>query len=199
MRILCVSDAVVPMLYHDFDRRHLGVVDAVISCGDLPPEYLTFLREELEVPLFYIKGNHDIRYAASPPKGCINIHRRIVRIEGLRILGLEGSRWYNGGPFQYTEAQMRWMIWKLKPDIWWKKGIDIVVTHAPPRYVHDKEDLCHRGFKSFRHIIHRHHPPYFLHGHIHQSFTDDRERMSTENTTIIINCFGHFFLDTNEK
>ena len=69
MKILSVSDIVVPELSGHFDRQPFAEVDLVLSCGDLPPEYLSTIRERLDVPLFYIKGNHDIRYGTAPPTG----------------------------------------------------------------------------------------------------------------------------------
>ena len=35
--------------------------------------------------------------------------------------------------------------------------MDIIITHAPPRHIHDAEDQCHRGFESFQHLIDRRH------------------------------------------
>ena len=195
MRILCISDKVEVALSENADLSHLGSLDAVISCGDLPPEYLTILRGKLNVPLYYVKGNHDIRYQDTPPIGCTNIHGQIITVGKNRVLGLEGSRWYNGGPNQHTENQMRWLTWRLYPQIWAKRGLDMVVAHAPPRFIHDKEDLCHRGFKSYRHIIKRFKPAYFLHGHIHRPFKNDRERITRWRQTAIINCYGHHFLE----
>ena len=182
LTILCVSDAVVPELYYQFDPRALGSVDLIFSCGDLPPEYLSFLAAALDAPLYYVRGNHDIRYDNKPPQGCVDLHGRIVQYGPLKIMGLEGSRWYNGGPNQYTEGQMRHMIWRLRPKIWWKKGVDIVITHAPPRFINDAEDLCHRGFKSYRRLIDWYQPAYFLHGHIHAAFTDDSQRIALRGT-----------------
>jgi len=195
MKILCISDTVVATITDAFDKNQIDPVDAIISCGDLPPEYLTHLRSKLNAPLYYVMGNHDIRYTDSPPKGCTNIHGQIVDIGGKRMLGLGGSRWYNDGPNQYTETQMRWIIRGLRLQIWWKRGIDMVVTHAPPRFIHDQEDLCHRGFKSFRKLIDRDKPAYLLHGHIHRFFKDDNERITLENKTKVINCYGHYFLE----
>jgi predicted phosphodiesterase len=52
MKILSISDIVVPDLS---DRIHVDQfkgVELVLSCGDLPPEYLTFIRENLDAPCF---------------------------------------------------------------------------------------------------------------------------------------------------
>ena len=195
MKILCVSDFVVPDLQREGAKGSLPPIELVISCGDLPPEYLTLLYTTFDVPVLYVKGNHDIRYDAKPPVGCTDINRRIFTVNGFRVLGLEGSRWYNGGPNQYTEAQMKRIIWKLRPTIWWRKGIDIVVSHAPPRHVHDAEDRCHRGFKSFRWLIEHYTPSYFLHGHLHKTFSDPADRVSHFGSTQVINTCGYHLLE----
>lgn len=195
-RILVVSDAVEQGLPDRLKRRGLGTVDLVLSCGDLPPEYLQSLLYASGAPLCYVRGNHDIRYDRKPPAGCLEIHGRIHQIGELRLMGLGGSRWYNGGPNQYTEKEMRRMIRRLRPRLWWKKGVDIVLTHAPPRYVHDAEDPCHRGFRSFRRLMDLYEPSYLLHGHIHASFQDDAGRITRTGRTTVINCFGHYLLET---
>ncbi|MDM8538014.1 metallophosphoesterase [Desulfobacterales bacterium HSG17] len=192
MKILSVSDFVDPILYDNFDPEHFKGIDLIFSCGDLPPEYLTFLALKIKVPLFYIKGNHDIRYDTKPPEGCIHIDSRIVEHKGLRIIGFDGSRWYNGNVNQFTEPQMRKKIRKMRLKLWWNKGVDIIITHAPPRYINDAEDLCHRGFKSFLPLIKKYTPPYFLHGHIHMNFTNHLQRITIVNNTKVINTCGYY-------
>lgn len=194
MRILTVSDKVVAELDAAFDRQLFGKIDLVLSCGDLPPEYLASLANRFAVPLYYVRGNHDIRMAGMTPTGCIDLDAKIVKHEGLRILGLEGSRWYNGGLFQYTESEMRWKALSMVPKIWRHRGVDIIIAHAPPRHIHDAEDRCHRGFKSFRRMIERHAPRYFIHGHIHTDFADPSDRVTSFNGTDIINTYGYHVL-----
>jgi Icc-related predicted phosphoesterase len=198
LKILCISDVVKPELYDNFKPERFGAIDLLISCGDLPPEYLSFLTAAFRVPLYYVRGNHDIRYDSKPPEGCREIHGHIIQHGAVRILGLGGSRWYNGGPNQYTERQMRNLIWNMGPKLWWKRGVDMVVTHAPPRHIHDAEDLCHRGFKTYRRLIRRHQPAYFLHGHIHSHFAHDEQRRTIEGKTQVINCFGYYLLDIDD-
>ena len=197
MKILTVSDRVEPVLFTEFDPVRFAGIELVISCGDLPPEYLTFLANALHAPCFYVRGNHDIRYDSKPPLGCTDIHAKLVRAKGIRLLGLEGSRWYNGGPHQYSEREMKRIIWGLRPKLWIGKGLDIIVTHAPPRHIHDEEDQCHRGFRSFRWLIDKYSPKYFVHGHIHALFGDPSQRITTVNRTKVINSYGHFVFDIN--
>ena len=197
MKILTVSDYVINNLYDRLSHQLESGIDLIISCGDLAPEYLSYLSSSFKAPLYYISGNHDIRYQNKPPEGCMDIHCQLVQFDQLKILGLEGSRWYNGGPYQYTEKQMKGFIRKLRPKIWWKGGVDIIVTHAPPRHINDQEDRCHRGFKSYRWLIDHYNPKLFIHGHIHRLFIKDSQRITSVNTTKVINTYGYYLCDIN--
>ncbi len=197
MKILVVSDIVCPELLEKKDGAPpKSGIDLVISCGDLPPEYLTALRELYDVPLLYILGNHDLRYESNPPVASVNIHQRHLVYKGIRFTGFSGSRWYNGNVNQYTEKEMRRFIRRLRFTLWRTKGTDIVVTHASPRYIHDEEDRCHRGFLAFRKFIEKYQPSWFLHGHIHKQFENDNERISIYHNTRVINCYGYYIFST---
>ncbi|MBW2056611.1 MAG: metallophosphoesterase [Deltaproteobacteria bacterium] len=199
MRILTVSDRVVEALEDRSDPASFPEVDLVLSCGDLPPEYLSSLARKFSAPLFYVRGNHDIRHDGYRPAGCIDADMKVVLYRGLRILGLEGSQWYNGKPHQYTERQMRQRIRKAGAGIRRHGGIDIVITHAPPRHVHDGEDQCHRGFESFHRLIERYGPRYLIHGHMHLDYSHQEQRMTVVNRTMVINTYGYYFLEIEDS
>ncbi len=195
MKILSISDILVKELETEFDGSLFEGIDLILSCGDLPPEYLTKVMTLVGAPLFYIKGNHDIRYQSKPPQGCLDLHRKIVKFKGYKIIGFDGSNWYNGGPNQYTDKQMKKMIKSLRASIWFNKGIDIVLTHAPPRYLGDAEDRCHMGFESFRNLISKYKPECFVHGHIHKAFKKNEDRVTVFNQTKIINSCGYHIFE----
>jgi Icc-related predicted phosphoesterase len=196
LKILIVADTVVESLLDSGKNNPVrDKIDLILSCGDLPPEYLSSLTFRFNVPLMYILGNHDVRYTTSPPSGCQNIDRRLVLFDGLKIIGFSGSRWYNGGINQYTEKEMKRFIGRMRFTLWQKGAPDLVLTHAPPRHIHDEEDPCHKGFSYYNAFIEKYKPAYFLHGHIHKFFTDDSERITTVSTTRIINCYGFFILE----
>ncbi len=195
LKILTVSDFIDKELTQKVENKTLEPVDLVISCGDMPPEYLSFLRDRLDRPVYYVKGNHDIRYTPSNPMGCENIHGRLISFGTLNILGLEGSMWYNGGVNQYTDAMMKKIIFWLWFSIWRKGSVHMVVTHAPPRHINDKEDLCHMGFDSFVSLIEKRNPNYFIHGHIHQEFETPKDRITQFKTTQVINTCGYTILE----
>ena len=137
MKLLVISDAPDQGLWDYFSKEKLQGADAIISCGDLPSSYLTFLVTMSNRPLFYVHGNHDTRYEQQPPEGCDCIDGRVIEFKGYRILGLGGCMKYNSSVHQYTERQMRWRIAKLGRALR-RGGVDILITHAPSQGVGDK-------------------------------------------------------------
>lgn len=191
MKILTVADTVVDqLLARDNLPSRLAGIDLIIACGDLPPEYLAALRSVHNVPLYYVLGNHDLRFDASPPAGCQCLHRQLVTHHGIRIAGFSGSRWYNGNINQYTEKEMTRFIRKMWFKLW-RRGLDLVITHAPPRFVGDAEDPCHRGFRAYRQLLEKYRPRYMVHGHIHRLYDEDADRETLFGTTRVINSYGY--------
>ena len=194
VKILSVSDVVVPELIGTDGSVEPGSIELILGCGDLPPEYLARLKTLYDVPLFYILGNHDIRHELVP-QGCVNITGRIVRHKGFSFLGFSGSRWYNGNPNQYREREMRAQIRKLWFPLWRLKRLDVLVTHAPPRHIHDAEDRCHRGFSCYRDFIRRYKPRFLIHGHIHRFFETPDERFTEVDGSRVMNSYGHHIFE----
>ncbi len=195
MKILLVADRIHKALYDYYQPKRWENVDMVLSAGDLKSGYLQFLVTMIKgAPLFYVKGNHDYKYENDPPLGCEDIHGKIINYKGLTILGLEGSSWYNGQGIQYKERQMWWEIIKLWPRLVLASKIDIILTHNPPFGLNDGKGYAHRGFKSFKYLIDRFQPRYFIHGHQHLSYAM-RERIIEYKNTKIINAFGYYLLE----
>lgn len=195
MRILAVSDEECPALWDYYRPGKLSEYDLIISCGDLKADYLSFLVTMGRAPVLYVHGNHDGRYAKNPPDGCDCIDGRIVKCKGLRILGLGGCVAYRPGPHQYSEKQMRKRIRKLRFQLWWHKGVDIVVTHAPPKGYGDGDDYAHRGFEAFLPLLERYKPKYLLHGHVHIRYGVKGPREHTFQDTTIINVCERYTFD----
>jgi hypothetical protein len=133
VRILAIAD--------EIDRRlsvtHLQALNAdlIVSCGDLPFDYLEFVMGAVNRPLYFVPGNHDpeVRRSRDPfdasgfaggqmvhipsheavwgpgpgPEGGVNIDGRVVEHNGLRIAGLGGSiRYRPEAANQYTDREM---------------------------------------------------------------------------------------------
>ena len=195
LKILFISDEPSPALWDYFDRSRLEGIDLIISCGDLPPQYLSFLATFFAGPVLYVYGNHDDCYLDTPPEGCTCIDDRVYEFEGIRIAGLGGSMRYRRGNFQYTERQMFFRTIRLEYRIWRHRGLDILVSHSPAYGVNDGEDLPHMGFRCFHRLLGKYHPRYFVHGHMHFSYNPSQKRVSMWEDTTVINACERYILE----
>ena len=171
MRILALSDEPSQRLWGELCREALSGVDLILSAGDLPAKYLSFLTCFTNAPIVYVPGNHDDRYLKEPPEGCLCADDKIVMVKGVRILGLGGSlRYRPDGFYMYSEKEMSRRISALRGRMRSAGGFDILLTHAPIRGVGDQEDLCHRGFECFGPLLDQWRPAVMVHGHVHRSY-----------------------------
>ncbi len=170
MKILLLADEADPMYWEYLKKERLASIDLILSCGDLPATYLSFITCFTCAPIVYVPGNHDTKYDQKPPEGCICADGDIVEACGYRILGLGGSMRYKPGRHQYSEREMEKRIDKL----WWKllknRGFDILLTHAPMRGLGDMDDLPHRGFACFQPLLLKYRPMLFAFAHVHASY-----------------------------
>jgi Icc-related predicted phosphoesterase len=215
MKILCVSDQIDPLVYTSTIRERFSDVDMVLCAGDLPLDYLDFIVSSLNKPLFFVFGNHNLDhfdyYAGGmrnsydeekeyEGSGAVFVGSRVLYQEGLIIAGLGGSMRYNRGKNQFTEAQMMRRIIKLIPRLLFNRlfrgrFVDILLTHASPRGIHDKEDRCHWGFEAFLWFMRTFKPKYLVHGHIHLYSLSD-VRVTQYEGTQVVNAYSHYVIDT---
>jgi len=179
VKILAVSDRVVNSIYSPCIRERFGDVDMVLACGDLPYSYLEYIVSMLNVPCLFVHGNHDHPEFTEngrtlhKPGGWINVYQRTVFVKGILVGGLEGSiRYKPRAPFQYTEREMVYKVWRMTPAlvmnrVFYGRYLDILITHSPPFGIHDGRDLPHRGFRALLGLMARFKPRYLLHGHKH--------------------------------
>jgi hypothetical protein len=212
--VLAVSDQVDNALYAD-----VGAVCGarlIVACGDLPFDYLGYLMNALDAPLVFIPGNHDPDVSgyrtsragltlkaglpARPPwpDGAVNAERAVVDAVGLRVAGLGGCLRYSDGPNQYTQRQQARRARSLSRRARWRtardgRGVDVLLTHAPPRGVGDREDRAHQGFEALHWLTLRIQPSLLLHGHIHPD--EMPTRVHRLGRTVVRNVAGHHLLD----
>ena len=200
MKILAISDIESKYSYDHYVPGMLDEYDLILSCGDLKKPYLEFLVTLANKPLLYVPGNHDDRFKDEPPEGCVCIDGKIYVHDGVRILGLGGSMRYRPGANMYTEKQMKRRIRRLWFSLWRHKGFDILLTHAPARGIGDLDDLPHRGFECFVHLLDRFQPKLFIHGHVHRNYGAFIPQKSRHGRTTVINAFDYCRIDyPNQK
>lgn len=219
MKILCISDQIDPLIYTSSIKQRYADVDIVLSAGDLPMDYLDFVVSTLNKPMFFVFGNHHTEDFKHYRKGSseydsglvTEIHSvgatytdtKIFYEDGLLIAGLGGSMRYNLGENQFTDFQMKIRMLRMFPvlvfnRIFRGRFLDILLTHASPLGIHDKEDKCHRGFKCFLWFMRVFKPKYLIHGHIHL-YDLSAIRSTRYCDTTVINAYSHYILNTEKN
>ena len=192
VRVLAIADEESPRLWAGQAREMAP--DLVVAAGDLSWGYLEHVASCVDAPLVFVPGNHDPALsrrrlhrsglhvsAGLPvpdprPHGAINADGAVIEAAGLRIAGLGGCVRYRPGPHQYTQAEFarkadrlarvarRHLRKRAREE---GAGIDILLTHAPPRHCGDEEDAPHHGIEALRPLIEQLAPRLLVHGHIH--------------------------------
>ncbi|MDR0322970.1 MAG: metallophosphoesterase [Treponema sp.] len=214
MKILCISDQIDPLVYSSCIKERFADVDLILSAGDLPMDYIDFIISSLNKPLFFVFGNHhlkEIKYFKKNLNTLVSFEERNlfacgavylgtkVKTEGdFIVAGLGGCMRYNNGENQFTDFQMFLEMAKLFPKLLWNRifhgrFLDILLTHAPPRGIHDRKDKCHLGFKAYLWFMKVFKPKYLVHGHIHLYDLADVRCTKWENT-MVINAYSHFII-----
>ena len=151
-------------------------VDLVLGCGDIQDSALLQAHQRYGVPIFAVKGNHDV--ADEFPKPIVNLHLNVETFQGLTLGGHEGApRYKPRGHFLYEEKQVAQQM-SFFP------RVDVFIAHSPPRGIHDRDDIVHQGFEAFRAYILRKSPGIVIHGHV------DLDRETRFGNTRVIAAVG---------
>ncbi|MBI1794203.1 MAG: metallophosphoesterase [Chloroflexi bacterium] len=205
MKLLAVSDQVVERIYTLTGQGHFRDAELILGCGDLPYTYLEYLVSMLNVPMFYVPGNHDPEYnptvTATRAEGGSNLDLKQARLKGLLIAGLGGSVKYRpDGVNQHTQAEAFQRAAKLMPGLLinrlrYGRALDILITHSPPFGIHDEETKAHTGLKAINWILKWARPRYHFHGHTH-FFRQNLAASTTQlGPTTIMNVFPYKIIE----
>ena len=221
MKILLIADHEDKALWDYWSKQtqdRLEDVNLILSAGDLDADYLEFLVTMLNVPLVYVQGNHDEAYLKEPPLGCIDADGRVVDVkcgkstEHVRILGLGGSmRYKEYAPYMFSEKEMKKRIAGLKKTILkdavkgrlrGRRGIDILLMHAPCRGYGDLDDLPHQGFACFNDLLGRQRPILHVYGHVHRDYgrgggreADFQRTLTHPSGTLLVNADRSYVIE----
>lgn len=147
MKILCVSDQIDPLVYSSSVKERFSDVEMVFCAGDLPMEYIDFIVSSLNLPTFFVFGNHnlnefhlfhksfgessfdskDMLGLQSASGGATYAGFKSLRIKTstpqrpLLVVGASGSIRYNKGLAQYTDSGMKFKLLKLLPQLIFNK------------------------------------------------------------------------------
>jgi len=201
VRFLAVSDDPDPALEHAVNREALGPIDGVIGCGDLEPAWLGFLGDAFDVPLVYVRGNHD--HGGAWTHGAVMIPAalhsgHIVRLAGIAIGGLEWP-----GVEMAGNRRRDGLAWRQTLGLWRRTVLGrlarrrepiLVISHAPPEGAGDaSDDAYHVGFGAYRWLLERLRPLVWLHGHTTTALVHQLSIQA--GSTTVINVTGAVLLD----
>ena len=207
VKILAVSDQVIDRMYTLISSGHFQDINLILGCGDLPYTYLEYIVTMLNVPMYYVPGNHDPEYTPhilnARAEGCDNVDGRVVRVRGLTVAGLGGSpRYHPQGVNQYSPSEMTRRAWRLAASIAWNRPrlgpLDILITHSPPLGIHDEDTQAHRGLAAINWLIEKTKPRYHLHGHVHFHRRNLTASVTTLGATTIINVFPYQLIEISK-
>jgi len=208
-KILAVSDQVVERIYALATDGHFRDVDLILGCGDLPYTYLEYLVSILNVPLFYVPGNHDPVYnpyhSLSHAEGGSNLDLKTASAKGLFLAGFGGCiRYRPNGVNQYTQRQAyfrayRLIIHLLVGQMRYNRKLDILITHSPPFGIHDEESHAHQGLKALNFLIDIAQPRYHFHGHTHFYRHNLEDAITQTGRTTIMNIFPYKVIEIDHR
>jgi Icc-related predicted phosphoesterase len=207
VKILAVSDEVVERLYSLSSSGHFNEIELVLGCGDLPYPYLENLLTLLNIPLFYVPGNHDPTYNPDShlarAEGGSNLDLKLVRFKKFLIGGFGGSvRYRPNGTNQYSQIEAYLRAFSMLPHLLlnrlnYGRALDILITHSPPFGVHDEETQAHRGLKAINWLLRVAQPRYHFHGHTHFHRRNLSPSESIHDLTKIINVFPYKIIEVS--
>ena len=207
--ILCAGD--LPMDYIDF----------IVSVFN-KPTYFVFGNHDLkEYHLYHKDSRLDSHYIKNYEqsvqghgatylgfKSFVNTNLLVEDPESgkkrpLLIAGTSGTLRYNNGLCQFSEKQMKLKLLKMVPKLIYNKlkygqFLDIFMTHASPRHIHDHEDPCHLGFECYNWFLQHFKPTYMVHGHIHL-YDLREERVGKYYDPIVVNAYAHYVIELPVK
>jgi len=157
IRVLAVSDVIDAGLAAGLSAGRSA--DVILACGDLPADYLGTLMNELNAPLVFVPGNHD-----PDQSGYRQSRTGLITRAG----------------FPATARRLRRQARRRR--LLDHRGVDVLLTHAPPRGVGDGDDAHHRGFSCYHGLIAGLAPAALLHGHVHPHGADAAARMVGRTT-----------------
>lgn len=209
--VLCAGD--LPMDYIDFIVSTLNKPTYFVFGNHNLKEYKYYHKEIGSSPLSYQNSMqaeaaraHGAYYAgfkvlADP---ALTITDPVTKKKRpLLIAGISGSIDYNHGPAQWTERQMAGKLRAMSLPLIMNKFrygtyLDIFLTHASPRHIHDKEDPCHKGFECFNKFLQKYKPRYMVHGHIHL-YDQNEERAGDYYGVRVVNAYSHTIIEFPEE
>lgn len=185
MRILAFTDTHGSSAIHRALKKKAKNVDIIICAGDISIfedniEAIMSMLDSIGKPIYIIHGNHEeapvLRFLSKDSKNITFIHKKVVQLPGLQIVG------YGGGGFTRADTEFTKFAKSMKSKLRKTKPA-IMVTHQPPfDTVCDTIMEDRTGNRSFNPLLKKGMFRYWICGHIHEN---SGKREDIKGTTLI--------------
>lgn len=154
--------------------------DACIMLGDHYDKDINIILNYVDKNKLYgILGNHDYNYLEN--YNIRNINREVLTINGISILGMEGSFRYK--PVKFPSFSQEESITFFQNKI----GVDVLISHDTKFDLNKcNRDPAHQGLIGITNYLYEKNVPVHIHGHIHENY--DNKLL---NDTVEHSVFGY--------
>jgi predicted phosphodiesterase len=161
--------------------------DVCLLLGDHSSRDIEIILKHIDKNKIYgIKGNHDYEYLTNYQ--IPNINGQIININGVSILGMEGSFKYKQVDFpSFTQEESNTFLET-------KNKADILVTHDKKFDYTKIGDPAHQGLIGITNYLYKNKTPIHIHGHIHEPY-----KKEMLNGTIEHSVFGYEIIEINNE
>ena len=167
IRLLIIADTHGSLNENEF-REFLNnnYYDCCIMIGDHYNRDIDIILKYIDKNKLYgLLGNHDYDYLSN--YGINNLNGKVIYINGVSILGIQGSFKYKSVDFpSFTEEESIKFFEK-------KESVDILISHdrkLDPYKV--KKDPAHQGLIGITKYLYEKKVPVHIHGHIHDNYEE---------------------------
>lgn len=154
--------------------------DACIMLGDHYDRDINIVLNYVDKNKLYgILGNHDYNYLEN--YNIRNINGEVITINGINILGMEGSFRYK--PVKFPSFSQEESITFFQD----KVGVDVLISHDTKFDLNKcNRDPAHQGLVGITNYLYAKNVPVHIHGHIHENY--DNKML---NDTVEHSVFGY--------
>lgn len=160
--------------------------DVCLLLGDINSEYLNIIKKYVKNNIFGVLGNHD-EFGILESANIENIHNKVVEINGIKIIGFQGSSKYKKGNHPlYTQEESIDVGKKMQE-------ADILISHDSPYFLY-KRDPAHCGLKGITKYIYKNRISINIHGYQHINSNG-----KLKNGTTVIGIYKCALINTKTK
>lgn len=138
-------------------------IELIITLGDLSFIDLNELNIFPDIPKIWIYGNH-CESGYMDKLNITNLHKKLWSYKWIKFLWYEWCvRYVKNCEYMSTQEEC-----KITLNSIWK--CDVFITHCPPRWINDNNDIWHIWFDWIREYVDKYKPKYLFHWHTYEDW-----------------------------